>query len=214
VQENIATRVPGPAPVTAVLSVPVEADQLVAFRHLHDLSVQRMAAMPGFLHAELLEPVPGVQDDTVVLLTFDTRHDLDGWLESDDRKHLVELQSEHLLGPRTLSVVGGFAGWFNSGRNDVVRWKSAVAVLIAIVPVSLIYLWARMSLFPRMNVVVATIVGNIFTVAALTWVLMPPITRRLKHWLRQRSQLEGAGQTNPPSLRDTQADSPQGRSIS
>jgi antibiotic biosynthesis monooxygenase (ABM) superfamily enzyme len=43
-----------------------------------------------------------------------------------------------------------------------------------------------MSLFPHVNVVVATIVGNIFTVAALTWVLMPPITRRLEHWLRRQ----------------------------
>jgi hypothetical protein len=186
VHEQIATHVSDPPPVTAVLSVPVEAEQMVVFKHLHDLSVQRMTAMPGFLHAELLEPVPGVQDDTVILLTFDTRHHLDDWLESDDRKQLVELQSQHLLGPRTLSVVGGFAGWFNSARDDVVRWRSAAAVLIAIVPASLIYLMARMSLFPHVNVVVATIVGNIFTVAALTWVLMPPITRRLEHWLRRQ----------------------------
>jgi antibiotic biosynthesis monooxygenase (ABM) superfamily enzyme len=186
VHEQIATHVSDPPPVTAVLSVPVEAEQMVVFKHLHDLSVQRMTAMPGFLHAELLEPVPGVQDDTVILLTFDTRHHLDEWLESDDRKQLVELQSQHLLGPRTLSVVGGFAGWFNSARDDVVRWRSAAAVLIAIVPASLIYLMARMSLFPHVNVVVATIVGNIFTVAALTWVLMPPITRRLEHWLRRQ----------------------------
>jgi hypothetical protein len=191
VHEQIATHVSDPPPVTAVLSVPVEAEQMVVFKHLHDLSVQRMTAMPGFLHAELLEPVPGVQDDTVILLTFDTRHHLDGWLESGDRKQLVERQSTHLLGPRTLSVVGGFAGWFDSGRDDVVRWRSAAAVLIAIVPVSQVYLMARMSLFPHLNVVVATIVGNVFTVAALTWVLMPPITRRLKDWLRRQQPAPG-----------------------
>lgn len=184
--EQIATRGPDPPPVTAVLCVPVDAEQMVAFRHLHDLGVQRMTSMPGFLHAELLEPVPGVQDDTVILLTFDTRQHLDGWLESDDRKQLVERQSEHLLGPRALSVVGGFAGWFDSGRNHVVPWRSAVAVLIAIVPVSLTYLMARMSLFPHLNVVVATLVGNVLTVAALTWAVMPPLTRRLEGWLRRQ----------------------------
>lgn len=181
--EQVASLAPSRPPVTAVLTVPVRAEHRAAFRQLHDLSVERMAGMPGFLHAELLDPVPGVQDDTVILLTFDTRDHLDEWLASHDRKQLVERQSEYLLAPRTLNVVGGFAGWFESGRGDVTRWKSGAAVLLAIVPASQVYLAARTSLFPQLNVVVATVVGNVFTVAALTYVLMPVITRRLKHWL-------------------------------
>jgi len=204
--EHVTTLAPGSPPVTAVLSVPVEPEDMGAFKRLHDLGVQHMTAMPGFLDAELLEPVPGVQDDTVILLTFDTREHLDGWLRSDDRKRLVELQAKHLLGPRTLSVVGGFAGWFSLGQGyDVVPWKSAVAVLIGIVPVSQIYLWVRLSLFPDLNVVVATIVGNVFTVATLTWVLMPLITRRLKHWLcrQQRTQAVRDGAVVSPAGRNS-----------
>jgi uncharacterized protein len=182
--EHVTSLVLDPPPITAVVSVPVTAEEMAAFKELHDLSVQHMAAMPGFLHAELLQPVPGVQDDTVILLTFDTRAHLDQWLRSEQRKQLVEQQSKHLLGPRTLNVVGGFAGWFTTAPNrDVVRWKSAVAVLIAILPVSQLYLVARLALFPGLNIVAATIVGNVFTVIALTWVLMPTITRRLRHWL-------------------------------
>jgi hypothetical protein len=182
--EHVTNVALDPPPITAVLSVPVDAQQMDAFKQLHELSVQRMNAMPGFLHAELLEPVPGVQDDTVILLTFDTRQHLDDWLHSDERRQLVEGQSEHLLGPRTLNVVGGFAGWFAPPQsNNVIRWRSAVAVLIAIVPASQIFLVARLALFPGLNVVVATVVGNVFTVVALTWVLMPAVTRRLSDWL-------------------------------
>lgn len=184
--EQVTTLAPDPPPVTAVSSVPVAPDQVQAFRQLHDLSVQRMRAMPGFVSAELFEPVRGVQDDTVILLSFDTREHLDGWLQSAERTELVELQAKHLLGPRTLNVVGGFAGWFSTGQeSEVVAWKSAVAVLIAIVPVSQIFLGARLWLFPHLNVVLATVLGNVVSVAALTWVLMPRITRWLKHWLRQ-----------------------------
>jgi uncharacterized protein len=184
--EQVTTLAPDPPPVTAVSSVPVAPDQMHAFKQLHDLSVQRMRAMPGFVSAELFEPVRGIQDDTVILLSFDTREHLDGWLHSAERTELVELQAQHLLGPRTLNVVGGFAGWFSTGQeSEVVAWKSAVAVLLAIVPVSQIFLGARLWLFPHLNVVLATVLGNVVSVAALTWVLMPRITRSLKHWLRR-----------------------------
>jgi len=184
--EQVTTLDPDPPPVTAVSSVPVAPDQAHAFKQLHDLSVQRMSSMPGFISAELFEPVPGVQDDTVILMSFDTREHLDGWLHSAERQELVELQAKHLSGPRTLNVVGGFAGWFSSGQgDDVVAWKSAVAVLIAIVPVSQVFLGARLWLFPHLNVVLATVLGNVVSVAALTWVLMPRISSSLKHWLRR-----------------------------
>jgi uncharacterized protein len=187
--EQVTTLAPHPPPVTAVSSVPVAPERMHAFKQLHDLSVQRMGTMPGFIYAELFEPVPGLQDDTVILLSFDTREHLDGWLHSADRKAMVELQAKHLLGPRTLSVVGGFAGWFSSGQgNDVVPWKSAVAVLLAIVPVSQVFLATRLWMFPDLNAVIATFLGNVVSVAVLTWVLMPRISRRLKHWLRRSTK--------------------------
>jgi uncharacterized protein len=183
--EQVTTLTPDP-PVTAVVSLPVVPEHIHAFKELHDISVQRMSAMPGFISAELFEPVPGIQDDTVILLRFDTREHLEGWLQSTDRRELVDLQAKYLVGPRTLSVVGGFAGWFSTGPGtDVVSWKSAVAVLIALVPVSQMFLGVRLWLFPDLNVVVATLLGNVVAVAALTWVLMPPLTRSLKHWLRR-----------------------------
>ena len=41
-------------------------------------------------------------------------------------------------GDRTVNVVGGFAGWFDSmGGAQVKKWKSAVAVLLALIPTSL-----------------------------------------------------------------------------
>jgi len=62
--------------------------------------------------------MPGVQDDTVILLSFDTRERLDGWLHSADRKELVDLQAEYLLDPRTSNVVGGYGGWFSEGQSN------------------------------------------------------------------------------------------------
>lgn len=172
--------------VTAVTCVPVAPRRIDAFKRLHEQSVRRMQDMPGFLYAELLEPVPGVQEETVILMRFDSREHLDGWLHSPARKELIALQAEHLVGPRTLQVVGGFAGWFGSEQDArVAPWKSAVAVLLAIVPVSQAFLGVRVWLFPGLHPVLATLLGNVISVVVLTWVLMPLITRSLKRWLRR-----------------------------
>lgn len=174
-----------------MLSLPIAPEEMEAFERLHDLSVARMVAMPGFVSSELLRPVRD-GDEAVVLSTFDTRDHLEAWLRSADRRRLVALQGAHLLGPRTVSVVGGFAGWFSpSPGDDVVPWRSAVAVLIAIVPVSQLYLGIRLWLFPGMDGVAATVIGNVVTVIALTWGLMPPVTRLLSGWLHRTRPAPG-----------------------
>ena len=78
-----------------------------------------------------------MQDDLVVVLTFDTREHLDAWLASDERRRILAEMERHTIGARTFNVVGGFAGWFGMrDGHDVKRWKSAATVLLALVPVS------------------------------------------------------------------------------
>lgn len=76
---------------------------------------------------------------------------------------------------RTVNVVGGYAGWFR-GDARVARWKSAVAVVLALVPTSLIYAAARAALFPDIPLVPGIVVGNVFGTVVLPWLLMPAIT--------------------------------------
>ena len=45
-----------------------------------------MRTMPGFLRSELYAPVAGVQDDTIVMMAFDSREHLDRWLRSPERR--------------------------------------------------------------------------------------------------------------------------------
>jgi antibiotic biosynthesis monooxygenase (ABM) superfamily enzyme len=127
-----------------------------------------------------------VQDDTVVVFSFDTREHLDAWLESDDRRRILDEIDELTEGSRTLNVVGGFGGWFGRpGMADVKRWKQASIVLLALYPTTLVLTRVRLWLLPDVHWVLAALIGNVLGVIILSWVLMPELTRRLAAWLRR-----------------------------
>ena len=64
-------------------SVRVRPAAIEEFRALHSEVLASLAGSPGFIRCDLFEPVTGVQDDTVTVLAFDSRANLDRWLQSD-----------------------------------------------------------------------------------------------------------------------------------
>ena len=172
--------------VTAVISQRVRPGAEDEFHHLHAEIVQRMRGFDGFLRSEVSEPVPGVQDDHVIVFSFRSRADLDRWLTSEERQEITSGLQPMLEGERTLNVVGGFGGWFaGGGDRGPVRWKQAVAVLIALFPISLALRALQRWLLPDAPWIPALIVTNLLVIVVLTWVLMPLITRWLGGWLRR-----------------------------
>jgi antibiotic biosynthesis monooxygenase (ABM) superfamily enzyme len=185
-REQVVAMSPDTDRVTAVSSVRVVPGGADSFRALHDDILVELATSPGFLRADLFEPVEGVQEDTVVVLAFDTRANLDGWLGSDERRRILDQMEQYTEGDRTVNVVGGFAGWFDSTRGAQVRkWKSTVAVLVALIPTSLAFTAVRLTFFPDLHPALATVLGNVIGIVVLTWLLMPVVTRRLDGWLRR-----------------------------
>ena len=173
-------------PVTIVYSqcvAPRNRDEFVA---LHDDAVERLSEFPGFLGSQLLPPVEGVQEEHVIVASFASRSDLDRWLESDTRQEWLNLIEQLVEGDRTYSVVGGFGGWFPAQPlqpDGPKRWKQSIAVFIALFPTVLLITLVRGAIAPNMNVVLAVFIGNVLGILALTYVLMPPLTHRLRHWL-------------------------------
>ena len=108
------------------------------------------------------------------------------WLDSAVRRNWLEQVEPHLAADRVTNVVGGFAGWFaSSGVVTVKRWKQAALVLIALYPTALVLGVLHDSLFPRLPFALGVLVGNVFGVAILSWVLMPWLTHLLGDWLRR-----------------------------
>jgi hypothetical protein len=153
---------------------------------IHAEIMKELDEYSGFRDREILEPVLGVQPETVVILTFDDELSLRCWLESEARERLLARLDPHIEGTYTTNVLGGFAGWFSFDEvAEPRRWKQALVVLMALFPVSLAITFVRSLIWPEAPMVPAVFVANVVGVAALTWVVMPPLTRRLSAWLRR-----------------------------
>lgn len=186
VREQVVALAVKPEPVTAVASFYLRPDAGMPYTDFYDRLVQMLVTFPGFNHAELFPPIPGIQDDTVVLLSFDTREHLDAWLDSSERQRLLDEIDPYIEGGRTLNVVGGFAGWFGRpGMATVKTWKQAAIVLLAIVPISILVTALRRWMLPDVNWMVGVVIGNVIGVAALSWVAMPFLTRVFERWLQR-----------------------------
>jgi antibiotic biosynthesis monooxygenase (ABM) superfamily enzyme len=186
VREQVVALANQPEPVTAVASFFLKPGTGTLYADFYDRLVRALMTFPGFIRSELFPPIPGIQDDTVVLLSFDTREHLDAWLESHERQRLLDEIDPVIEGGRTLSVVGGFAGWFGRpGMAKVKTWKQASIVLLGIIPISLLVTAVRRWLLPDVNWWTAVFIGNVIGVALLSWVAMPFLTRVFERWLQR-----------------------------
>lgn len=172
--------------VTAIMTQRVRPDAWEAFRRAHAEITMVMRDFDGYLSCELVEPVPGVQEDHAVIFSFASRPHLDRWFESNERRRVLELITPLIEGKRTLNVIGGYAGWFapTSGREPK-RWKQAVAVLLALFPTTLTLSLLQRGLVPDIPWVLGLFISNILGIAVLTWLLMPVVTRILAPWLNR-----------------------------
>lgn len=175
----------GDDPVTAVASFRVRAGHEDAFEREYDEVVDSIESFDGFLRAQLFSPVEGVQDETVIVFSFTSREQLDVWLASDVREAVLARLDHHIDGDRQVNVVGGFGGWFSLGEAKVQTWKQASVVLLALYPTVLALNEVLGWLIPDVPYVLSILIGNIVSVAILSWILMPHLTNLLDRWLRR-----------------------------
>jgi len=78
------------------------------------------------------------------------------------------------------------------------RWKTAFSVLVALYPTVVLLTLIITELWKKAELWASLLVGNILSVALLTWVMMPIATRALRFWLapeygRSSARLDGIG---------------------
>lgn len=194
------------SPVTAVISTRVkpgkEADYLV---WEHKIAAAQSKA-PGLLGYRFEPAVPGVQDDYVAILRFDSEANLNDWLEAPERKRLVEESAALTQEFHTRTVHTGFEQWFrdatSAGSPPPAVWKMDAIVLVLLYPT--VFLWSVWFGTPvlvnkfHMDFAPALFVGNIFSVG-MTGFLVPRLAKLLRWWLapaagkRRQMNLLGGG---------------------
>lgn len=170
--------------VTLVSSVRLRPGSEEPHRALHSAGVRAARSQGGLIRDELIPAVPGVQDETVALLTFSDRDALDRWLRSEERARVLDQMAELSLADRTVNVLAGFPGWFTSpGSATPARWKQALIVIIGLIPVSFLVTEAREAAFPHLPLAAVVLFNAVANVCVLTWLVMPPLNRLFATWL-------------------------------
>ena len=194
-----------PAPVSAVISTRIKPGQEAAYRRWEQRIAAAQSRAPGFQGYRFEPPIPGVQNDWLAILRFDTEVNLQAWLDSPERRKLLEeaepfTEEFHARIART-----GFDHWFQVGAGEASAapaWKQNMLVLLTLYPVVFVFgaLVQTPLLIRRAGLpfAVALFVGNLASVVLLNY-LVPPISSRFSWWLRPPGEaaswtdLAGAG---------------------
>jgi uncharacterized protein len=127
-----------PRPVSALISTHVEPDRESAFRSWQQRMAAAQSRFPGFEGYRLEPPRPGVQDDWVTILRFDSEQHLNQWMESPERRKLIDEAAEFTAATRIRTARTGFDSWFQIGSESTSTpsaWKQNMVVLLALYPV-------------------------------------------------------------------------------
>lgn len=189
-------------PVAAVFSHRVRSGREEAFRAWRRRTLAAMEEAPGYLGIEIFDPQPGVQDEWVEIVRFDTAERFQAWMTSARRKALLRDLEPLIESLRVKPLATGLEGWFSFGdarpfaRTDPPAWKQVLVITLGLYPtVMLLALFLDPHLrwlpFPAQMVI-----GNLVCVALLTLLVMPWLTRGLKFWLAPGAQARHAGLRN------------------
>ena len=173
--------------VTEIITVGVKPGMEEAYRAWVDRVRQMEARFTGYQGLQLQPPIPGLQEDWVSLLRFDTSEHLNAWLESDARREALR-EVESFIDRREQQAATAFSGWFTlgdvPGRQATPSWKQSMIVLLMLFPIVMLELLYLRPLLQSLGMAESTFVTNLLSVAATGFVLVPVANRVFSWWLR------------------------------
>ena len=176
-----------PAPVSAVISTRIKPDKEQAYREWARKIAAAQAKFPGFQGYRLEPPVPGVQDDWLTIVRFDSEANLQTWLDSPERKKLLKESESFTEECHARIARTGFDQWFTQGgAAPPPGWKQNMIVLMVLYPlVFLLNAWLQkpilVGLF-HLPYWLFLFINNAASVVLLSLIL-PPVSRQLNWWL-------------------------------
>lgn len=144
----------------------------------------------GNLDWHLIRPIPGLTSTYTVVIRFDTRANLQSWMESPTRSRLIEKVKPLLVSGDDFFISSGLDFWFipeGAKAKVPARWRQYLVTWSAIYPlvlgVPLIVLPVLRLLGIPNNNLITTLVVTGTVVFLMIYVVMPRYTKLVKRWL-------------------------------
>jgi antibiotic biosynthesis monooxygenase (ABM) superfamily enzyme len=176
-----------PSPVAVVISTRIKPGQEAAYRRWEQRMAVAQTRAPGFQGYRFEPPIPGVQEDYLSILRFDTEEHLKTWMESPERARLLEDAKDFTEEFHTRTVRTGFDQWFSRGAAGALppaAWKMNMIVLLLLYPVVFLFgVWVMIPhMLPRMPFPVALFLSNVVSIILLNY-LVPWTSKGFGWWL-------------------------------
>lgn len=179
-----------PSPVSAVISTWVKPGQQEAFLRWYRRISAVQAKFEGFQGYKLEAPIPGVQDNWVTILRFDSDAHLEAWLNSEQRQQILQEANAFSLDTHIRKVRVGFESWLKftgaQQQSSPPIWKVNMLILLALYPtVFLFSIFAQKPLLIDRGVPfwLALFLGNAVSTIVLGWVVVPVLSKVFGWWL-------------------------------
>jgi antibiotic biosynthesis monooxygenase (ABM) superfamily enzyme len=179
-----------PAPVSAVISTRVKPGCEALYRTWEHKIAATQARARGFQGYRFERPIPGVQQNWLAIVRFDSEANMQAWLDSPERLALIKEAEPFTEEFHARIVRTGFDQWFRVDVGAAVpsAWKMNMLVLMMLYPVVfLLGVWFQKPLLTERGVPVwlSLFIVNGATVVLLNY-LVPLASRRFKWWLTPR----------------------------
>jgi antibiotic biosynthesis monooxygenase (ABM) superfamily enzyme len=190
-----------PAPVSAVISTRVKPGREAEYRAWERKIAAAQSNARGLQGYRFEPPMPGVQDDYVAILRFDSEANLQAWLDSPERQRLVEEAAPFTEEFHARLMRTGFEQWFRGNAGEQAGplpvWKMNMIVLLLLYPVVFLWgVWVGTPLLDKtlhLPFAVNLFIGNIFSVI-LTGFLVPwTANHPLSWWLQPKNPKQAIG---------------------
>jgi uncharacterized protein len=175
---------------TVVITHRVRGDRHADYeRWLGEIAPLCQAAR-GHLDWHIVRPVPGLTETFTVVIRFDTKENLQAWMNSADRRRLIEAVKPLLVSGDDFFISSGLDFWFTPAGAKAkipVRWKQYLVTWSAIYPLAL---GVPLLVAPALRAAgtaghpwLTTLVVTGVVVFLMVYVVMPRYTRLIQRWL-------------------------------
>lgn len=175
---------------TVVVSRRVKPGFETAFQTWVQGFTNAVAATPGYVSHQAIPPVGQAQPDWVFVFTFEDPASLRAWVEHPTRTKWLEESEPMLEGPYQAQLISGLEALFGlkspAEAKPPAVWKLALATMAGLWPTAMVNAWLLGPLLGHMGIPLRTFIISAVTVAQMTWIVMPLVTRSLKHWIQPR----------------------------
>ena len=152
--------------------------------------VPRTKHTEGFIDHQIVRPIPNLTFVYTVIIRFDTIQNLRNWMESNDRKKLIEKANPLFRKNDRYQINSGLDFLFNDkneGSKVPVRWKQYLVTWSAIYPLSLVIPllvlpFLRFLKIPVNHFLDAFVISGI-VVFLMVFFVMPNYTKLIRKWL-------------------------------